>query len=125
MCLVKNPKGTGAFCCSIGEPNCLVLEHTEGHFRLSGGNNRPLAGPCQVAMYLWFSFSTTPFFLYVQAGLILRDFFLHNFALTYVIFFVLTHFGIDDPWHHLCWRLVESDVTITPSVVCGLITLVI
>jgi len=82
LCLVKNSKGTGALCCSIGEPNCFVSEHPEGHFRVLGGSNRTLAWPCQVAMYWWFSFSNTPFFLYVQAGLILHDFFLHNFALT-------------------------------------------
>ena len=51
-CLVKNFKGTGALCCSIGEPNCFVLVYPEGHFRALGGNNRPFAWPCQVPMYL-------------------------------------------------------------------------
>jgi hypothetical protein len=120
LCLVKNSKGAGALCCSIGEPKCFVSEHPEGHFRALGGNNRPLAWPCQVAMYLWFSFSSTPFYLYIQAGLILRDFFFARFCFNtvwhrrYVMFFSLTQFGIDDPWHHLCWRLAESDITVTP-----------
>jgi hypothetical protein len=88
LCLVKNSKGTGAIlCCSIGEPKCFVSKHPQGYFRVLGGNNRPFAWPCQVEMYLWFSFSSTPFFLCVQVGLILRDFFLHDFALL--------QFGID------------------------------
>ena len=79
MCLVKNSKGTGALCCSIGEPKCFVSEHPEGHFRVLGGNNRPLAWPCQ--LFVVFLFQLT-FLLYVQACLILCDFFLHDFVLT-------------------------------------------
>jgi hypothetical protein len=30
---------------------------------------------------------------------------------TRIVFFYLTRFGIDDPWPHLCWRLMASDVT--------------
>jgi hypothetical protein len=59
----------------------------------------------------------------------LHDFFLHDFTLTqlqkfitifqiYLIIFGLMQFGIDDRWPHLCWRLAESDITVTPSVIC-------
>ena len=78
-----------------------------------------------------------PGFSIVQTGLILHEFSLHNFALT--LFVDLHHFlnlcnnvQFIAIWHRrsmaaltFCGRLAESDVSVMPLVVYGLITLVI
>jgi hypothetical protein len=73
----------------------------------------------------------------IQVGLILSDFFLLDFSVMHlenILYF--SNFGSKFPfnmiWHTrsvaalvLCWRLAETGVTVTPSVTCGLIMLVI
>ena len=44
----------------------------------------------------------------MQLCSVLREW--HNFSLA--------RHGTDKMWSHLSWRLTESDITITPSVVC-------
>jgi hypothetical protein len=122
-CLVKNSKGTAALCCSIGEPNCFVSEHPEGHFRVSGGNNASCMAMSSSNVFVVFLFQHT--FPSVCTGRSHFTWFLFaQFCFNiiwhrqYVIFFGLSRFGIDDPLHHLCWRVAESDVTVTPSIMC-------
>jgi hypothetical protein len=66
----------------------------------------------------------------VQAGLVLRNFFLHDFALkwlenVHLFLHLCDNFQFNVIWHRqsvgtlvFCPRLAESDVTFMPSVMC-------
>ena len=67
--------------------------------------------------------------LTAQAGLVLRNFFLHDFALKWLenvhhFLHLSDNFQFNAIWHRqsmgtlvFCWRLAESAVTFMPSVV--------